>query len=257
MDLYTILVDFGALGLALLALFMPAVKKFVARWRRSLRLAPYQRIEIGFSDHGPTISLFGTFHALHAPFFITDLSLSVKRLRDQTTHAFGWRLFRPFNLELSNFEPAMAFYVPENGEVPKGIMFADGETQNAFAAEVIAAREDFSRHLASLDILVDSLPVDQLIKLGDEFSQNEGAVANAAAYSRADREFYWTPDEYLLELLVRTDSGQDQTFRWNFSISDEDSEKLRLNVIGLLRTARFVPGANYSFAQAELHDASA
>jgi hypothetical protein len=81
--------------IALAAFFRPDIERYFQRARAPIEMHPAGRLEIGFSNFGPTIGIQGTLRAVGRDQFISFAEVTVERLADHLRHNFQWAVFRP------------------------------------------------------------------------------------------------------------------------------------------------------------------
>src|SRR5690349_6655447 len=95
------------LGISVIALMQPWLigvwKKYVRRGR--MRVYKTGFIEVGYGQFGPTIALRGTLRAADRDLFVTNISLIVTKIRDNSIHEFEWLSFRLSRAMLGQPQP--------------------------------------------------------------------------------------------------------------------------------------------------------
>jgi hypothetical protein len=219
--------------------------------------------EVGFSNFGPTVGVYGTLECVGKPVFVKELTAGIRRLKDGATHDLGWRAIRPTTMKLKGdpieeIELASSFLLRPEDPYRFNVLFNDSD----FVAQLGPAVNPVS------DAWYD-FRSKRLQALGEEYGDRyEALVSNDAlanelfsefskegvcfeAWKRLGQEFYWHPGEYRVELRVVTSRpAQVFTQRWAFSLSQGDSESLEANRFAILRTSCDLP-AHYFFAVPE------
>lgn len=89
----------------------------------------------------------------------------------------------------------------------------------------------------------------------EEFRETEKRKL-LSCYNLINESFYWRPGEYYIIIEVSM-SKDDRKFEYNykFSLSDAESEKIKLNIIGLIEAALHAPPKFFNFANPKLERA--
>lgn len=81
--------------------------------------------------------------------------------------------------------------------------------------------------------------------------QNPNPTA-AEIYGRITREFYWEAGDYKVEMTIETDGPKkDYEFHFDFSISGEEADRLRLNVVHTMAMVTHAPEQIPNFVNVE------
>ena len=111
--LSSFLKDYGTLIIAIYGVIQLWLVYIFRRIFRRARVELYttELVEIGYSNFGPTIGLYGTITTLNKDSFVSNISLLVRRERDRAEHRFNWLAFRSNQITIS---PAsqIAFELP-------------------------------------------------------------------------------------------------------------------------------------------------
>lgn len=249
------LLAIGTLIVALLALARPEIANALGKWTNEIDLYPATRFEIGFSDFGPTVGINGSLRAVGNEQLIKSIKLQVIRNRDNATHSFEWTAFRKINLiqqDKSEVDAASAFVVRKNDSKNVNILFHDVETQAMFKDEVLDLRNVFFKHCQANKIRLDLLDGDQWWGVNKQF-EGENKEYSLRVYNTINNAFYWEGGKYEVEVTISTDRPS-KTFRsfFNFHLSPEDSDSLKLNVICLMNAACYQPAYQFNFAHVRL-----
>ena len=81
--------------IALVALLRPDIERLFQRRRAVIDVHSAGRLEVGFSNFGPTLGLQGTMQAINADEFISFSKVIVVSVADNLRHEFQWGVFRP------------------------------------------------------------------------------------------------------------------------------------------------------------------
>lgn len=249
MDVSQFLKDYGGHLLGLLGIVQLWA---IAAWKRFLRrgtLSVYEtaNIEIGFSAFGPTVTLLGTLRAQNKDIFIQRMRLRVVRASDRAEHTFTWRAFRPSVLALSGaqqgLEIAGSFLVSTTAPQKYNVFFASAAFASQYESHVQPFRDSWQRFLYEQRQHQDT-QVSDTIAQGQQdqspsaalFNQFIGSVSATALYTAVSNGFFWHAGSYELELQIETDRSQENLVKhWGFAIVPDDEQRLRLNIITLIR----------------------
>lgn len=247
MDVSQFLKDYGGHLLGLIGI---AQLWAIAAWKRFIRrgtLSVYQtaNIEVGFSGFGPTVTLLGTLRAEDKDIFIHRMKLRVVRLSDRAEHTFTWRAFRPNVLALSgaqqSLEIAGSFLVSTTTPQKYNVFFASAAFASQYEGHVQPIRDHWQlfldeRHATQQgqgEALSPTQDPAMAAGLFDEFIRSGSATA---LHTAAANGFFWHAGSYELELTIETDRARENVVkRWAFAILAEDEQRLRLNIITLIR----------------------
>lgn len=130
---------------AVIALFRPEWSGLFRRWRNIVKLYPYSRCEIGFSDFGPTLGIIGTLVVSHQDEFVSSVNVMLKRGRDGASYNFEWAAFRNTNLMKvhEDIQAATGFLLKKNESHKFNILFSDSKTRDEFGHELLSLRTSF------------------------------------------------------------------------------------------------------------------
>lgn len=219
----------AALALALAALLRPEVERQLRRRLLRLDVEPIRKVEIGFSDWGPTIGLAASFHGHGEDQFVVDASLTVKRDGDADGHRLSWAAFLPARLGANIGEATApgAFAVSRVEPRQVNILFQDLATQRRFADGMRTLRRRFADFMAFQRLRPEIMSQHDLGREVAIFRRSTHYDADAA--NAAGSVFYWEPGDYSLLLTIRTATAP-HTYDYRFGLSAEESAELRDNV---------------------------
>lgn len=225
----------------------------IAAWKRlrkgSIEIYESGSIEIGYGDLGPSVALTGTLRCLEKDVFIKNINVEIVRKKDGARHNFRWYAFRPNELSLGGqsqpkLEIAGSFLAMPTQPNRYNIFFTDSafvaefrpkvkpflDQWHAYVRERFEEKgEDTMRRAA--EVLGNTQFTQNLFK---DFSDQGYAVET---YTLLDRAFYWHEGDYGITLNVQAAKPERSfTKTWSFSLSQEDSERLRLNTVGTLQS---------------------
>lgn len=237
-------------SVAVLALFRPELTRLIRRWTNRIDFFPAARIEIGFSEYGPTVGLHGTLTALGDDQLITSMSVRIIRTADEGTHEFLWGAFRSSNLSqpASQLEIPSAFTVRPSIEKKINIQFHDTKTRDLISGKVLNLRKIYEEYLEKNRIDIE--------RAGDS-AYHSFVSKNATMISDTANEilnfFYWNEGVFILELRVFSNSLKNPNiFKYTFSLSKNNYRDLATNITILVKQACFVKDVNLSFSTPEI-----
>ena len=192
-------------------------------------------IEIGYSTFGPTISLNGTLRARDKDVFIRSIDLLVIREKDKAQHVFKWVAFRSPKIDLAGTKP-ISMEIPSgflvSPDLPHrfNIVFNDNELFENIRS---LYNKYNSKCYEVLKQMNNSPVINNKNKLIEDFEKSE---IHRETYDAFYTKYYWEAGEYSLAINVKV-SKPDSIFTNNyyFSISEDDSKKVRLNVVTMLK----------------------
>jgi hypothetical protein len=239
-------------SIAVLAFIRPEIAKCVRRWTNRLGVYPSARVEIGFSGFGPTVGLSGSLVALHNDQLVTDIKVTVTRLRDNATHVFEWVVFRSTNVMVSpdkaEFAPTSAFTLKNKESKQVNIQFHDIKTRRRYEGPVLDFRASFQKFVEQQKVVLELLAPDRKAALLSHFqSVSPDVVKNAATCLH--NEFYWETGQYLLSITVMTGGPELKfEFKYDFALTQADVDTLKQNFVTLLRAVTIEPNTAFNFA---------
>lgn len=253
----------GSLIVAAIALLQPWI---ISLWRKvfqqgTIDIHETRTIEVGYSLFGATIGIYGTLRAVRKDSFVQRIELTVTKVKDSSKHVLQWGLFRP---------PQMSIGVERNMtlEIPSGFMLTTSQPHryNILFFD-IALQSEIRPHIENIRqgwyTLLSSRPKmsvaghlseveNALENLYAEFSKSS---AHVQAFTAIDRLCYWEPGQYELQMRVVTARPErSYTKRWKFELSDEEVERLRLNIVGIAQEACGRVVSFYNFAYPEYQE---
>ena len=205
------------------------------------------KLEVGFSNFGPTLAINGTLGAEHKDVFVSDIRMEIKRCKDNSTHKFNWTALRPNQLTLGastpmTFEIPSAFIVKPDVPYRFHIFFSDRDAQNEiqpYLTNVITEWNNFilEKQEAILQLMKDYTVSRDLIHehlYDNEFTKSSKTFNDA--WDVMNRNNYWEPGDYEIDLIVNSHNPSTE-FKdsFKFKISQGEFESLRLNSIATLR----------------------
>jgi hypothetical protein len=251
------IIDLGALIIALLALLQPWI---IYLWKKYIRPGSVfffetGTIEVGFSNYASTIGISGTLRAIDKDFYISGIKLELTKTKDSSKHYFDWAVFRDTKISLEGNGPT-------NVELPYGMLLSTSSPQRLNIQfhdrkqqeHIKTIYDNLAQHWQNyLDV---NLPYekrrnlsnnsDEIYNIFEKFITTKDA---SNAYKNFNREFYWESGNYQLIIKVHT-ARPNKTFikQYNFDLSEDDYNKLNLNVVTLTNYACEQNRYNFNFA---------
>lgn len=263
--------EWGTLAISILALTQPWL---LALWRRYIRrgkVRAYEsgNIELGFGNFGPSIGLIGTLRAVHQDVFVERISARVTRLKDNAQLPLTWRAFRPSQIPLGDssnttLEPAGSFLLSAASPLKYNIFFGSDQFVADYSAKASITPNRWHEFVEQRIKELEPNQQEQARAVKNDPALNEilwRDFSNGEHISTLYREFttgfYWRAGRYKLEMLVDTEEpALSATKQWEFDLSEDDAELLRVNIIPLLRSLAGLT-ATYSFAYPRYESANA
>jgi hypothetical protein len=248
----------GSLIIAAIALVQPWVISFFKKCFRRKRAEIYETgtIEIGLSGLGPTVGLFGTLNAIHGDTVVRNMALKIVRLKDKAEHDFSWGVFRSPKFVATgpdaSFQLCSTFLVASTSPHHFNILFWDRGIIDEAQPLVTKLTEQWNKFLqnkADLSVADSTTTADFLksrIHAYEEFARTSEHVNT---YTALQEMFYWHPGRYSLQLELAT-IHPDKKFikKWEFRLTEPDSNRLKLNIVSVLREICGIPPFPYNFA---------
>lgn len=238
--------------IALVALLRPDIERV---WQRrkvtTIEMHPAGRLEVGFSNFGPTIGVQGTLQAIDADRFISFGSVTVVRVVDSLRHHFEWAVFRPQSFSAITqemFEIAAGFLLGVAAPRRINIQFHNSATADKFRQPLRELQRLWMHYLQAQKIVLANLRPDEVRATYDAFHQAHLADITPL-YQVIDQQFYWIQGQYRMTLeLQTTRPAITFMFDYTFDLSDTESSALRLNTIACLLTTCNVSNVVINFA---------
>lgn len=190
--------------------------------RPKIQVYPSGQIEIGFSQFGSTITLFGTLQSKIGDNFITQIELLVKDTTGQICRTFEWRALKPYtfslvpNKEEMKLELVSAFLLSTKAPFKYNIVFVDDELLKSYTGEV--------------------LKIHQLWK-DDEKKDMEAFLQTDAVQTMLTKfheDFYWKAGHYNLNMVIHT-QNKTYTTPFQLSLTEQQVEVLKSNLIKIVK----------------------
>lgn len=257
MTLKELVITWGSFAIAVIALVQPWVIALWKRYARSGRIEIYETnlIEVGYSTFGPTVGLLGTLRAVDSDLFVRGIKLEVVRQKDRSNHSFDWVVFRTQALTdgSASLEMAYSFMLLTQQPFRYNILFRDTELFEELRPSLDRLRDEWfvrwqekkgPAATRAMELASEPDPLDETFS---EFLHEQTAVST---YGLLQRKLFWEAGNYQLYMAVTT-SNPTRTFKksWNFSLDENEAERLRLNALQMIYQTCDVPsGGRYNFA---------
>lgn len=228
----------------------------------TLEIHKTSKLEVGYSNFGPTIALNGTLRAKNKNIFVSNAQITIRRMSDNSTRIFNWTAFRSPQIKIGKTEPITlempsGFIVNIDSPYRFHIFFSDYDTQkelepylikvnNAWTTFLNDKKEELTKASSEKDTNINNY-IEYLFN--SEFIKTE--VTFNEAFDILNRKVYWEPGEYEADLIFTSDAkGTSVKDIWKFKITKDDFEKLRLNSISTL-SELCLGSINYNFIYPE------
>jgi hypothetical protein len=239
--------------IALAALLRPEIESLFRRASAAIDVHPAGRIEVGFSNFGPTIGLQGTMRAIRDDEFIIVGKVTVERVTDNLRHEFDWAVFRPLSFSTipnaqQTFEIAAGFPLSVSAPRRFNIQFHDSATAGRFQQPLAELQRLWTEYLRAQAIVLANVPPNQIRPTYDAFHQAHLREITPL-FQLIDREFYWVEGQYRMMLELRASRPKRAfSFTYIFSLSASESASLRLNCVACMMAMCNVPDMVFNFA---------
>lgn len=202
-----------------------------------LHLHPAGVIEIGFSQLGPTITLFGTLQTRRKDAFVTSITTVARHVESGKTRSLEWRVFKPYTFGLQpiqenlQFEPVSAFLLKVAAPFKYNTIFVDDEFVTAhigLAEEVVDAWEAYEQTVASQ--AEESANINTLAHYEAFYEQPQ--IQKIVQQWR--EELSWQVGTYEMDVLVSYPPETFQAPAYSFTLNEEDIEILQSNIKSII-----------------------
>lgn len=228
---------YGVIQIWLIAIW----KHFI--WRGRLSIFKTGRIEVNYSNFGPTLAFNGTLRAERKAVFVREITVNLVKQRDGSVHRFEWTAFRSTQLRIGATDPVTlelpaGFNVSPDHPYRYHIFFSDRQTRTELEAPLFKLQEAWRQYFISKRDQIAKTPNPHGLTpetLAANLYDNDFA-RNSPEYREAwdvlSRRNYWDAGSYRLRFVVST-SAPEREFaaEWDFSLTEQDFELLRLNVV--------------------------
>ena len=253
--------DVGPWIISLLALVQVWI---IEAWKRfrpgKTEIYEKEQIEVGYSGLGPTIGLYGTIRSVHKDVFVSSITLTLIRLKDNATIGLEWLAFRPRSMRIYgnedvDLEMVSGFMLRTSDPKQFNIIFTDEDFLEEHKAKMDQLRADWWRfkqeRIADIFESGDSKEIQKIDHqaLNESlFEEYYSAGRNLNFYTALNQNFFWQPGDYHVEVNVKVaDPNKSESWNFEFALSPDDSESLRQNAIPSIREALGL-AYNYHFA---------
>jgi hypothetical protein len=242
----------------------------IALWKRfvikpKLELYESDPMEIGHSSFGPTVAIRGTLRARNKDSFIRNLRLKVTREKDSSLHQFGWFAHRPNTLgagaPAAQLQLVGGFLLTTNTAWSYNTVFVDQEFLSDLRPRLADTNKrwlefvgtELERQSDNRETVAEVLQnPTRSAQLYDAFAKTPQEID---VWVWLQREFYWSPGSYGLEITVDQVGGAPLQQSFRFTVDESESKNLLLNNVAILREACGL-GSAYNFAYPEFSSLS-
>jgi hypothetical protein len=184
------------------------IRPDIANWRRrllgNLLFNGKDKIEIGFSQFGPHVGLFGSLISFNTDFCIGDMKVTVVRLKDNKTHMFNWQLIGGLKLAqdvLRDSDVSGSFWLRRDETRSVALYFMDVGTQREVETIVESQRSEFFAFCQSRGVVLNGITSDSWNAIFGEYGKQSKTPAQV--YAALSRIQYWQEGKYKIELSVK------------------------------------------------------
>lgn len=256
-------IDILSLVISFFALVRPYLESIYTKKFKPGKITfyPTGRLEIGFSDFGATLGIYGTLRISDSDVFVTHVECKVTNLKDKSEHHFEWLAVRPFAINLTSapatLELPAGFNLVKSQPHKLALTLCDRLGQSELRPIMDGIRGRYQEHLESIfDEAFEAVPSEQrtdteeLSKVIYEwFIPTDEAQKSTALIQRKQ---IWRPGDYKLEMLVyRATGGRPDVTEKFFRVTAVDEDLLLANSDALLRTACGQFDNTFNFAHCE------
>lgn len=240
--------------IALVALVRPDIERELQRRRAAIEMHPAGRLEVGYSNFGPTIGVQGTLQTIGSDVFISSSKVTVERVTDNLRHEFQWAVFRPQSYSTSTaqtqqFEIASGFLLSAASPRHYNIQFHDSATADNFRQSLLTLQRLWMAYLQAQGIVLANIQSSQIRGIYDAFHQAHVTTEITPLFDVVDRQFYWNQGTYRMTIEFRTSHPTKRfIFDYTFSLSEAESRSLRLNAVTCCLMICNVPDIIFNFA---------
>jgi hypothetical protein len=253
------IIKWCTLVIAALALIRPELVFLFNRVfkKEEIEIHKFGNIEVEYNQFGPVIGVYGQLRCLNRDLFVHRIDLKLERKRDTSTHPFEWFLFRSTKFtikgEVGPLERPSGIMLSTSSPHRFLISFNDTETYDVMRQAAEKLNKEWTDYIfeQKKQIGLDNADLSKLeiTKHYKNFKEGKGGKSDRETYATLNREFYWSPGDYNLEIIVSTWKPKLKfKEKWEFKLTEKDSEILRLNIIKLMDDIYGSPeGNNYTY----------
>lgn len=211
---------------------------------------------LGHTPWGSVVILEGVVRSISTNMFLTEVTLTIARRKDRSTHDFEWSLFQPGVLATTgtareNWTSVYPIMLRPSQPQLYGITFVDLTTQADVRRVSTALYAEWTHWKAKADLSHPQADPTMLRNLLKEF---QGSNVYRESHDALKKLCYWEPGTYSLRLSLRADSP-DGVFdkQWRFQVRSAQTTVLENNVSMILEDICGFPApVKYSHVQVEL-----
>lgn len=212
-------------------------------------------IQLGYTHFGPLIGLEGVIRAIGVDMFVTKVTLSVTKHKDNSTHNFEWWLLRPDELPGMHRtgekwrSPYPITIVASQSQL-HAITFIDLQTYSEIRSiedGLYAAWNQLTNQTFQRSVYPDP---GRLRDLSEKFRSSKVYIDS---FKDINKLCYWEAGLYSLEIFIHT-SKPDGIFpkEWQFKITREQIRTFELNVPSILDEVCGQRHSKYGYVPAKL-----
>lgn len=260
MDFSEFAKNYGTLTIAVYGVMQLWIISFYKNVLKRPRLSNIRagKVELGYSEYGPTMGIAGTLLVDRKSLVIANATVKITRKRDGMTHLFTWNAFRnPELLLIASKDPkiemAYAFLLREGTPHRYNIFFSDVSTQASMATHAQAHRDEWhdyrykNEEVTKERIRSEGMSEDGAIELlAQEFDKI--SKTKMALWDITNRNCYWEPGEYSAILEIKSDKDKSVwSEQFRFIIAESHFKSLQLNCVAIEKNIR-TENARFNFA---------
>jgi len=203
------------------------------------------RIEIGFSQFGPSITLLGTLKAEKRNGFINNIKLDVSKKNSSWERSFEWRAFKPYTFSLIpqeeniKLEFVSAFLLTTDQSFKYNIIFLDDAFIDEHYDKIVSIQNLWQKYK-------NNNQLEEISEISEKhfciFKESEEVVE---LLEKIEQIFYWEEGVYDIEMCIHTQRPSSKFItNYQTKINEEEIVKLKSNFINIIK---FACGFNTNF----------
>jgi hypothetical protein len=212
----------------------------------ALRNEISSQVAVGWNQYGSTLTLSGTLTTPQKVVFINDISIELLYKAEKTKYLFSWLAFLPHGGEKPGYQGvelkmASKFMVTHQEAYAYNILFSDQDRYARLGPIFSMVKNGWNEFITRHFKLGKTLDIPSLY----QSYLKEGMIR--AAISKIQELSYWRTGAYHMKLKISTSSYKQETQK-TFTLTDEDVQKLRDNILLIIADLCKQPGIVYQSA---------
>lgn len=221
------------------------IAKLVDHFRKStIEIYESRNVQVGYGGLGPSLCLVGTLRGRKKAEFVREMDAVVVRVRDGARSQLLWWATRSGGPSGQANQPVLGFLLDPSHPFNYDTFVVDERFVAAMKGKLSDLSDRWRNFLTErLQVAFPAQPVDLSTVLGNP-TASEGMFADFLSrpepveiHEELKNRLYWESGAYVLTLNVRCANDRSFSKTWNFSLTEDDSRRLRLNSIATVRDA--------------------